>query len=107
VKIICLDMEFQGVLIRCEPWIGAPRMLSPFVEELVAHPCPHEVQGSCALSTDEGQAGYLDGDLQIGRCFVLGYQSGQRAQKKEVSQTQQHQVASSQQLHRAQAQKSC
>lgn len=90
MKIICLDMEFQGVSIRCEPWIGAPLMLSPFVEELAAHPCPHEVRGymildSCAPSTGEGQAGYLDGDLQIGCCFVLGYQSDQRPQKKEVS----------------------
>lgn len=100
-------MEFQGVSIRCEPWIGAPLMLSPFVEELAAHPCPHEVHGSCAPSTDEGQAGYLDGDLQIGYCFVLGYQSDRRAQRKEVSQTQRYPIASSQQLHHAQAQMLC
>jgi hypothetical protein len=104
-------MEFQGVLIRCEPWIGAALMLSPFVEELVAHPCPHGVRGcilcSCAPSTDEGQAGYLDADLQIGRCFVLGCQSDQRAQKKEVWQTQKHPIASNQQLHHAQVQMSC
>ena len=78
MKIICLDMEFQAVLIRYEPWIGAALTLSQFVEELVAHPCLHEARGSCAPSTNEGQAGYLDGDLQIGRCFVLGYQSGQK-----------------------------
>lgn len=107
MKIICLDVEFQGVSIRYEPWIGAPLMLSPFVEELAAHPCPHGVQGSCASSTDEGQAGYLDGDLQIGCCFVLGYQSDRRAQRKEVLQTQKYPIALNQQLHHAQAQMSC
>ena len=78
MKIVCLDMEFQVVLIQYEPWIGAALTLSPFVEELVAYPCLHEARGSCAPSTNEGQAGYLDDDLQIGRCFVLGYQFGQR-----------------------------